>query len=148
MKEDRHILEYHNKNLLLYHFVCPAKYRRKVFTKEVEKTLVEICQGIAKRYEIYTIELGSDEDHVHFLIQGVPGVCPTEIIRTVKSITAKKIFKAHPEVKQLLWGGKFWTGGYYVNTVGQYSNFETIQKYVQDQGKKYKQIYRGQLKLF
>ena len=73
---------------------------------------------------------------------------PTQIIRTVKSITAKQIFQKHPEVKKLLWGGNFWTSGYYVNTVGQYSNFETIQKYVQNQGKEYRRIYRGQLKLF
>ena len=133
MEEDKHIIKRHNKNLLLYHFVCPAKYRRKVFTQEVEQTLKDTCEGIGKRYEIYTIELGCDEDHVHFLIQSVPSISPTEMIRTVKSITAKRIFKSHPEVKKLLWGGKFWTSGYYVNTVGQYSNFETVQKYVQNQ---------------
>ena len=148
MGKDRHIIKSHNKNLLLYHFVCPAKYKRKVFTKSVEKTLKAVCQGIGERFEIYTIEIGTDEDHVHFLLQSVPTYSPTQILTTVKSITAKKIFKHHPEVKDLLWGGKFWTSGYYVNTVGQYSNFETIQKYVQNQGKKYRKIYRGQLKLF
>ena len=148
MEQDQHIIKSHNKSLLLYHFVCPAKYRRKVFTKEVEETLKKICKGIGERFEIYIIEVGTDENHVHFLIQSVPSYAPTKILTTVKSITAKKIFKTHPEVKKLLWGGKFWTAGYYVNTVGQYSNFETIQKYVQNQGKKYHQIYRGQLKLF
>lgn len=146
--EDRHIIKSHNKNLLLYHFVCPVKYRREVFTKSVEKTLKKICKGIGTRFEIYIIEVGSDENHVHFLIQSVPTYSPTKILRTVKSITAKKIFKDHPEVKKKLWGGKFWTSGYYVNTVGQYSNLETIKKYVQNQGKKYHQIYRGQLELF
>jgi len=148
MEKDRHIIKSHNKSLLLYHFVCPAKYRKKVFTSKVEETLKKICKGIGERFEIYIIEVGSDENHVHFLIQSVPSYAPTQILTTVKSITAKKIFKAHPEVKKLLWGGKFWTAGYYVNTVGQYSNFETIQKYVQNQGKEYRQIYRGQLKLF
>ena len=148
MSEDRHIIKSHNKNLLLYHFVCPSKYRRKVFTKEVEQTLKKVCEGIGKRYEIFTVEIGSDDDHVHFLLQSVPTYSPTKIITTVKSITAKQIFKTHPEVKKLLWGGKIWTSGYYVNTVGQYTNFETIQKYVQNQGKKYKQIYRSQLTLF
>ena len=146
--EDKYLIKSHNKNLLLYHFVCPAKYRRKVFTKEVEKTLKEICEEIGKRYEIYTIEIGSDEDHIHFLLQSVPTYSATKIITTVKSITAREIFKTHPEVKKLLWGGKLWTSGYYVNTVGQYSNFEIIQKYVKNQGKKYNQIHRGQLTFF
>jgi len=119
-----------------------------VFTKEVGQTLKNVCEEIGKRYEIYTIEIGSDEDHVHFLLQSVPSYSATKIITTVKSITAREIFKNHPEVKKLLWGGKFWTSGYYVNTVGQYSNFDTIKKYVQDQGKKYNQIHRGQLTFF
>jgi putative transposase len=148
MGEQRHITKSHNKSLLLYHFVCPAKYRRKVFTRAVERTLKNVCKGIGERYEIYTIEIGCDEDHVHFLLQSVPTYSPTKIIRTIKSITAKKLFKNHPEVKKLLWGGKLWTSGYYVNTVGQYSNLETIKKYVKNQGKRYHKIYRGELKLF
>lgn len=66
--------------------------------------LKDICLEIAKRYEIAFIEIGTDQDHVHFLIQSVPMLSPTRIIQTVKSITAKEIFKLHPEVKQKLWG--------------------------------------------
>ena len=146
--EDIHITKSHNKSLLLYHFVCPAKYRRQVFTSEVEKTLKKICKGIEKRYEINFVEIGSDEDHVHFMIQSVPMYSAKKIIQTIKSITARKIFEIHTEVKVKLWGGKFWTSGYYVNTVGQYANAEVIQKYVKSQGNQYKQIHRGQLKLF
>jgi len=136
------------KSKKLYHAVCPAKYRRKVFTEVVEQTLKQTCIGIEKRYEIYFIEIGSDEDHVHFLVQSVPMISPRQIVQIIKSITAKEIFKLHPEVKKLLWGGRFWTSGYYVNTVGHYGNVEALKEYVQSQGKKYKQIYRTQLKLF
>ena len=147
-EKDNHILKSHNKSLLLYHFVCPAKYRRKVFSKPVEKTLKKVCKGIEVRYEIFFLEIGADEDHVHFLVQSVPMYSPKKIINTIKSITAIEIFKRHPEVKLKLWGGKFWTSGYYVNTVGQYGNLAMIEKYVQNQGKHYKQIYRNQLSLF
>ena len=145
---DKHILKSPNKSLLLYHFVCPAKYRRKVFTDSVEKTLRKTCQGIEARYEIVFLEIGADEDHVHFLVQSVPTNSPKKIINTIKSITAIEIFKYHPEVKLKLWGGKFWTSGYYVNTVGQYGNVTMIMNYVQNQGKNYKRIYRNQLSLF
>jgi putative transposase len=133
---------------MLYHLVCPAKYRRKVFTKEVEETLKEVCFGISQRYEFYFVEIGSDEDHVHFLIQSVPMMRPKDIVQRTKSITAREIFKAHPEVKQKLWGGQFWTDGYYINTVSQFGNEEIIANYVKNQGKEYKKIYRGQLTLF
>ena len=140
----------HNVSVLLYHFVCPAKYRRVVFTKEVDQTLKEICLEISIRYEIEFIEIGTDNDHVHFLIQSIPMNSPSKIIQTVKSITAKEIFRLHPEVKDQLWGGEFWTKGYYVNTVGRHGDENTIQAYVQAQGKEneYEQLHQQQLKLF
>jgi putative transposase len=143
-----HILKRHNKTLLLYHIVCPAKYRRKVFTRDVENTLREICLGISDRHEIHFIEIGVDEDHVHFLIQSVPVMSPKMIVQIIKSITAREIFRIHTEVKKMLWGGKLWTSGYYANTVGQYGNEKIIQEYVKKQGKTYHQIHRGQFMLF
>jgi len=145
--EYSHILKSHNKSLLLYHYVCPAKYRRDVFSEEVEITLKKTCEGISERYEINFVEIGADEDHVHFLVQSVPTYSPKRVIQTIKSITSKRIFTQHPEVKKKLWGGKFWTSGYYVNTVGQYANAEVIKTYVQNQGKEYKEIHLGQLEL-
>ena len=143
-----HILKSHNKTLLLYHLVCPAKYRRKVFSDAVEKTLKDVCIGIGERWEIHYVEIGSDENHVHFLIQSVPMMLPKRIAQITKSITAREIFRWHPEVKKMLWGGQFWTDGYYMNTVGQYGNEKVIREYVKNQGKEYKQIYRDQLNLF
>lgn len=146
--KSQHIYKSHNKSLVLYHYACPARYRRKVFTEEVEKSLKEICCEIEKCYEIHFVEIGSDQDHVHFLIQGIVTMSPSSIIQKVKSITARQIFSDHPEVKKKLWGGQFWTSGYYVNTVGQHGNEQTIKEYVRNQGKHYKQIYRNQLTLF
>ena len=69
-----HIFKRHNKSLLLYHLVCPIKYRRNVLCAEVEISLVEVCKNISERYEIHFIEIGADENHVHFLIQSVPKI--------------------------------------------------------------------------
>ena len=147
--DEIHIKKSHNKSLLLYHVVCPAKYRREVFSESVEKTSQETCEGMSKRYEINFVEVGADKDHVHFFVQSVPTYSPKKIVQTIKSITAIQIFKKHPEVKEKLWGGKFWTSEYYVNTVGQYGNANMIKKYVQNQGANYKTIYcNDQLSLF
>jgi REP element-mobilizing transposase RayT len=124
--------------------VCPAKYRKAVITEEVDKKLREICLGIESRYEIKFLEIGSEQDHVHFLVQSVPTYSPTQIIRTIKSITARKIFEANPEVKKSLWGGNFWSDGYYVGTVGEHGTEEIIREYIKNQGrnmKGYKKIH-------
>jgi len=140
----------HNVSILLYHFVCPAKYRRVVFTPEVDQVLKAVCLEIAKRYEIAFIEIGTDRDHVHFLVQSVPRYSPTKIVQIIKSITAREVFKQVPSVKQKLWGGEFWSDGYYVSTVGQRGSEDTIRHYVQQQGqeKDYQQLHVQQLRLF
>ena len=96
------------------------------------------------------LEIGMEEDHVHFLVQSVPAMSPKQIVQTIKSITARKIFQICPDVKQKLWGGAFWTAGYYVNTVSRHGNESTISKYVKNQGKSdYEVIHKvNQLELF
>ncbi|MCK5101549.1 MAG: IS200/IS605 family transposase [Cyclobacteriaceae bacterium] len=147
---DEHIYKRHNKTLLLYHLVFPLKYRRSVITEEVGLSLKEVCLGISERYEVQFVEVGYEPDHVHFLVQSVPSMSVSELVRKIKSITAKQLFTRHPEIKAKLWGGNFWTSGYYANTVGQYGNAEVIRKYVENQGKKreYKKVHSEQLSLF
>jgi len=138
----------HNVSVLLYHYVCPAKYRRIIFTDEVDNALREVCEEISKRYDINFLEIGTDGDHVHFLIQSIPKWSPSQIVRVFKSITAREIFKKCPEVKKKLWGGELWSDGYFVSTVGRRGNEKQIENYVRNQGKAYTQIHRGQLTMF
>ena len=135
----------HNVSKLMYHFVLPTKYRRVVVSDEVENVIKETCIEISKRYDIYFLEIGADQDHVHFLIQSVPTYSPKKIIQIVKSIIAREVFAKCPQVKKKLWGGEFWTDGYYVATVSEHGNELIISKYVKEQGqeKNYKTIYKN-----
>ncbi len=94
--------------MLLYYFVSSAKYRRVVITDSVDKLIIEICEEIEKRYEVHFLEIGTDADHIHFLIQSVPTYSITKIVTMIKSIIAREVFKNCPEVKKQLWGGEFW----------------------------------------
>ena len=140
----------HNVSVLLYHIVCPAKYRRVVFCDEADGVLKDICLDISERYEIHFVEIGTDKDHVHFLVQSIPKYSPTKIVRTIKSITAREMFSRLPSVKKQLWGGEFWTDGYYINTVGKKGNEDVVRQYVKKQGKQeeYIKLHRAQLRLF
>jgi len=139
----------HNVSVLLYHLVCPSKYRKVIFSKKVDNELKDVCLEIAKRYESMFIEIGVEENHVHFLIQSVPTYSPTRITTIVKSIIAREIFRKYPDVKKKLWGGEFWTKGFFINTVGQYASEEVIRKYVKRQGteKEYKRLHKQAVQL-
>lgn len=118
--------------------------------KKVDQVLKEVCLDIADRYQIEFLEIGTDKAHVHFLVQSVPTYSPTKIITTIKSLTAREVFARVPLVQKQLWGGEFWTDGYYVGTVGQHATEEVIKEYVKQQGQEdeYEQLHVQQLKLF
>ena len=150
-QNSKYIHKSHNVTVLLYHIVSSAKYRRIVFSDSVDLVLVKVCEEIEKRYEVKFLEIGTDDDHVHFLVQSVPTYSATKIVTMIKSIIAREVFKECPEVKKQLWGGEFWGKGYFVNTVGQYGTEKLIAKYVKNQGieKEYKKLKTNhQLKLF
>jgi len=139
----------HNVSVLIYHLVFPAKYRRVVIDEGVDVVLKEVCLEIEKRYHLKFLEIGTDKDHIHILVQSVPTYSVTKIVTMIKSLTAREIFKRCPEVKKKLWGGEFWTDGYFASTVGKHGNENTIGNYVKKQGNKYQKLYEDrQLSLF
>ena len=67
-------------------------------------------------------------DHVHIFLSAPPTVAPTEIVRTLKSITTNKVFCSIPSLKKrYFWGSGLWSRGYYIGTAGNVSA-ETIKK--------------------
>lgn len=117
----------HNVSLIMYHFVFVAKYRRLVINEEVDSLLRDVCVEISKRYEVRFLEIGVEGDQVHFLIQSVPKYSPGRIVSKVKSITAREIFLKSSSVKKRLWGGEFWSDGYFVSTVGEHANEDVVR---------------------
>lgn len=117
----------------MYHIVCPVKFKKKIFTKEVENTLKTICDEISQRYEIKFLEIGIDDNHVHFLVKSTPDLSVT----IIKSISARELFKVYPEIKKFFWGTILCSSGYYANTVGKFGSEQDVRKYINTQGKGY-----------
>ena len=138
----------------IIYFALIAFSLRKVFFKTPIIPYSPFISRIAgleieKRYELKFLEIGTDEDHVHFLVQSVPRYSVTKMVTMIKSITARKIFANCPKVKSILWGGEFWTDGYFASTVGKHGDEKQIANYVKNQGKEYKNLYHDhQLRLF
>lgn len=97
--------------------------------------IVETVQGIEERYDIEMERLGCDREHIHLLCTAHPKISPGQVVRVFKSITAREIFRRKPELKRELWGGEFWTDGYYVATVGERGDWKLVEEYVKSQGK-------------
>jgi len=140
----------HNVNMMLYHVVCPTKFRKVVVDRQVDHILKETCIQIQNRYDIHFVEIGTDLNHVHFLIQSIPTFLPSRLVQIIKSITAREVFSQLPQLKIQMWGSNFWSAGYYISTVGKNGNEKAIANYVKSQGKQneYQQLHRDQISLF
>ncbi len=133
----------------MYYIVFLAKYRRAVLDERVDEELKTICLEIEQRYELKFLEIGTDKDHVHLLIQSIPTYSVKKIVQMIKSLTAREVFKRCPHVKWMLWGGEFWSDGYFASTVGKHGDETVISNYVKNQGGEYKKLHSDhQLALF
>ena len=137
----------HNAYQIHYHFVTPVKYRLSIFGRpDREQTLVTICSEIEERYDWIFEQVGIDTNHVHWLVSAAPKYSPSVIIQAIKSITAKELFRRHPDLREELWHGEIWTDGFFIATVGEGGNRDVIRQYVAKQGRKRETSL--QLKLF
>jgi len=130
-----------------YHYVWGTKYRHNILTIPVSKYLKKLVMEICYCYEYTFDALGTDGDHVHLLLGATPSQRPDQIVRTIKSITARKLFKKHPSLKKILWGGSLWAVGYYWATVGEGQSNEVMREYVSNQGSKEEKTRIKQLRL-
>ena len=126
---------YHNVSECYYHIQLTIKYRKSLFVKKVEDVIVESMKGFKERYAIEIQTVGFDRNHVHVLCRFLPKYSGGQVIRLIKSITSQAVFRLVPEIKKELWGGEFWTDGYYIGTVSGRGDRRIIESYIKKQGR-------------
>ena len=126
---------YHNVSECNYHIQITIKYRRSVLEKNVIEAILEALKGFKERFAIDIHEIGFDENHVHILCQFLPKYSGGRVIGWIKTLTATAALKV-PDIKAQLWGGEFWTDGYYISTISNRGNRKTIENYIRNQGRK------------
>ncbi len=116
---------------LKYHFVWVPKYRKMILREDISKRVEGVFKEVAKVYEFDIERMAVVEDHVHIFLLAPPKYSPGEIVRILKSKSAKVVFREFPEVREELWGGEFWSDGYFVRSVGDEVTAEVVRKYIE-----------------
>jgi putative transposase len=127
---------YHCAYQIHYHIVFPVKYRKALLSEDITRVIKDIALGIQERYGIEMERIGCDGDHIHLLCGAHPKYAPGQLVRVFKSVTARQLFKRFPWLREELWGGEFWTDGYYVATVGERGDWGVVEQYIKAQGDK------------
>ena len=136
---------YHNVSECYYHIQLTIKYRKSLFADKTEKVMLERMKGFKERFAIEIDQVGFDQNHVHLLCRFLPKYSAGQVIGLIKNMTSKAIFREVPEIKKELWGGEFWTDGYYVATISGRGSKKIIENYIINQGK---ELDAKQLRLF
>lgn len=118
-----------------YHIVWCVKYRHKILTNSIEKSLIEILNKISLDNEFTILEINGDLDHIHLLIECKPQHYIPDMIKALKGVSARLLMKEHPQIKKKLWGGHLWNPSYFIATVSENTE-EQIRNYIQSQKEK------------
>lgn len=114
-----------------YHLVWRPRYRKKLFAQEhIRERAAELFREIAEEYEYEIEEMEVAEDHVHIFLSFPPRYLIGEVVRALKSISARELFREYPSLKRKLWRGEMWEDGYFVRTVGDTLTSDMIERYI------------------
>ena len=115
-----------------YHIVWTPKYRFRVLFGEVKSLIENDIRMLCEWKGVEVIELNVQIDHIHVVCSIPPKVSVSELLGKLKGKLAIKIFKSYQRLKQEPhWGNHFWSGGYFITTVGV--DEEMIKRYVKYQ---------------
>lgn len=115
-----------------YHLVWCPKYRKKVFKREeIRERAKQLIGEISEEYGFEIIEQEVAEEHVHILLSFPPKRSIGGVVRIIKSISARELFREYPSLKKSLWGGELWEDGYFARTVGDRMTREVIERYIE-----------------
>jgi putative transposase len=117
-----------------YHIVFPVKYRKALLDEPVVQFIKTTANQISERYDLTIEELGCDINHIHLLCSFHPKYGGGQVVRLFKSITARKLFEQFPKLKKELWGGEFWSDGYYLATISARGTIKNLEQYIRNQG--------------
>jgi len=115
-----------------YHIVWCVKYRHRILVEEIDARLKEILVQIASDNNFTISEIESDSDHIHLLVDCTPQHSIPSMIKALKGVSARLLFKEFPKIKKKLWGGNLWNPSYFVATVSEHTEAQ-IRSYIQSQ---------------
>ena len=118
------------------HLVWCTKFRREVLRGLIEYDLKQIICETCRTYGWSVESLEVMPDHVHLFVGITPSDAVSDVVRTLKSISAVFLFTRYPDLKATkFWGSGLWSRSFYAGSVGDVT--ETIIKnYIESQKKK------------
>jgi putative transposase len=119
---------------LHYHLVLSMKYRHKCLTAEMLSEMETIISSVLTAWDAKLVEFGGEADHVHLLFEAPPTTRLSDLVKNIKSVTARKLRKQFAEhLAKYYWKPYFWNRAYAIISVGSRANIEQLLEYIKNQ---------------
>ncbi len=115
-----------------YHMVWCTKYRKPILEGELSSALGDLLYKIADDNDFTIENMEIMTDHIRLFVTASPNHLIADVVKTLKGVSARFLFKQYPSIKSDLYGGHLWNPSYYVGTVGHISE-DTVRKYIDTQ---------------
>ena len=119
--------------LMHVHLVFVAKYRKKLFTKEILNFMETIFRNVCADFESELKEFNGEGDHVHLLVNYPPKVAVSSLVNSLKGVSSRHVRKQQfPCLHKYIWMDSLWSGSYFAGSCGG-APLEVIKQYIKQQ---------------
>jgi putative transposase len=119
------------------HLVFVAKFRKKVFTKEILVYTREIFKSVCKDFGAELMDFEGEKDHMHLLVNYPPKVSISKLVNSLKGVSARLLRKkGYPTIVKYLWGRNLWSPSYFAGSCGG-ASISIIRQYIEGQNTPY-----------
>jgi putative transposase len=122
----------HSVYSLQFYYVACVKYRCKVLSDDIAERLKAINIGVSKAFKINIIEQKIAIDHIYILFTSRPQIQLSKFVNSLKSVSAKLLFREFPQLRNQLPKGHLWGTSYFLASTGQITR-DDLKKYVENQ---------------
>ena len=117
---------------LKYHLVWIAKYRKPVLTGEIAFRLRKLIREICKSRDVEILKGHISRNHVHIFVSVPPHISVSDLLKSVKGKTSRKMLMEFKTLSRQFWGRHLWARGYFAASSGNVTD-EVIMAYIEQQ---------------
>jgi putative transposase len=100
------------------HIVFVPRYRRRIFDADALERLRNYCRVVCADFETDLVEFNGEADHVHLLVQYPPKIALSNLVNSLKGVSARRLRRERPDIARRYWRGGLWSASYFVASVG------------------------------
>jgi putative transposase len=114
------------------HLVFIPRYRHGIFDADALQKLRKSFDIVCAAFEAKLKAFNGAADHVHLVVEYPPKVALSNLVNSLKGVSARKLRSQRPDIAQRYWRGGLWSASYFVASCGG-GPMTVLRQYIEGQ---------------